>query len=87
MLKSHAEYLDKKYELIRNKQCHCLVSSASHWVADKDFFKALKKHKEWASRNTEAIVFFVPLSVDAHYKINEYQPQVNGCENIAIINY
>lgn len=65
---------------------HFFVSNVYGWATDKDPHKAVEKlirdQTKRVARGTNAILVHVPLPPDAHYEINNYVPQVEGCTKV-----
>jgi hypothetical protein len=67
---------------------HYFVTTALHWSADEDLFKALKKNRKVHRKmSIEYFVYKVPVPISEPYTINGYRPEVKGVELIATGRY
>ena len=72
-----------------NKPHHYFVSSWLNWSTDSDLMKCLAKQKR-RDRSSSGYkagcceIWLVPLPESAHYRIQDYAPQVDGAVKIAV---
>lgn len=67
-------------KLTANHKGHFFASSFAEWRTDEDMGKVVRFMK---AAGYEFAVIWVPLPEKAHYKINNYVPEVEGCVLIA----
>mgnify|MGYP003112217740 FL=1 len=62
-----------------HKDGHYFASSIASWFIDGDLYKVMQYMEKEKYAYT---VFWVPLHENADYRIENYQPQVDGLEHI-----
>lgn len=86
-----AEWIEREDR--KPKEFHYFASSPLYWTTHKDLETCLRRQR-LKDRNKKSdysafrcAVYKVPLPENSHYKINEYRPEVEGTELVAVINY
>ena len=65
---------------------HFFLTCAHGWVADPSPFNGMQRLKRFIGakhlKNLTVVLIHVPLSMDAHYEIDNYVPQIEGCTKV-----
>jgi len=69
-----------KRKLTANHKGHFYASSFAEWMTDESMDKLVRR---MSSSGYQFAVIWVPLPEKAHYKIENYVPDVEGCVLVA----